>query len=90
MSSHYLVCYDISNAKRRRKVAKIVYNIALGGQKSALETVLDPHEAACLAQEIFVKIKPEKDRVNLIKVQAKAILFGRAQQLQYNNEVIVI
>ena len=90
MAADYLVCYDVSNAKRRRKVAKIVYSVALGGQKSALHSVLSSTEAEHIAQEIFVKIKPTEDRVNLIKVAAKPMLLGCAQQLHYNNAVIVI
>ncbi|MEA1918344.1 MAG: CRISPR-associated endonuclease Cas2 [Campylobacterota bacterium] len=90
MSAHYLICYDVSDAKRRRKVAKIVYALALGGQKSALETVLNPREVEDASQEIFTKIKVSEDRVNVIKVKPRAILLGRAKQLTYDEGAIII
>ena len=89
-STHYIICYDVSDSKRRRKIAKIVYNIALGGQKSALESVMTSNEMENLSQELFTKIKPREDRINVIEVMPHAILLGRAKQLNYNDGAIII
>ncbi len=87
---HYLVAYDVSKPSRRRKIAKSVYAHALGGQKSALEAPLSDREADRLAQELFIKLDARTDKVNIIRVDPKAILLGRATQLNYNDGVIFI
>lgn len=89
-STHYIICYDIHDSKRRRIVAKIVYNLALGGQKSALESVLTSREMENLSQELFTKIKAREDKINVIEVMPHAILLGRAKQLDYNEGAIII
>jgi len=87
---HYLIAYDVKNSKRRRRTAKIAYAYALGGQKSALESILDSREPDYLAEELYVKIKPEEDKVNIIKVMPKAILLGRAKQLDFTEGAIIL
>jgi len=88
--SYYLIAYDVRNAKRRRRVAKVVYEIALGGQKSALESILSYKQVNVLTQKLSKKIKKEVDCVNIVKVASHAILLGRAQQLKCSNGAIVI
>ena len=88
--AHYLVAYDIFKNSRRRKVAKLVYSLALGGQKSALETVLSKREADHLRGELELLIDGQEDKVNIIQVMPKAILLGMAKQLNFNEGVIII
>ena len=59
--SEYIVSYDIISAKRRSKVAKVVYGYALGGQKSVLEVPVSIGEAHALAQELDGLIDPKID-----------------------------
>lgn len=87
---HFLIAYDVKNNKRRRRTAKVAYSYALGGQKSALESILDRREPDYLAEELYTKIKPQEDRVNIIKVMPKAILLGRAKQLDFSEGTIII
>lgn len=87
---HYVIAYDVSSAKRRRKIAKLVYSLALGGQKSALETVMNSRNAALTYQEIELLIDPDVDKINIIKVLPKAILLGKARQLNFNEGAIII
>ncbi|BDY11966.1 CRISPR-associated endonuclease Cas2 [Hydrogenimonas cancrithermarum] len=88
--ARFLVAYDIKDDKRRTRTAKVVYAYAMGGQKSALETVLEPRELSQILREVRREIDAEEDRVHLIKVMPKAILFGRAKQLDFEEGVIVI
>lgn len=88
--SHFLIAYDVKNNRRRRRTAKIAYAYALGGQKSALESILDRNEPDYLAEELYTKIKPQEDKVNIIKVMPKAILLGRAKQLDFSEGAIII
>lgn len=87
---HYLIAYDIAHAKRRRKVAKLVYAVALGGQKSALESILDEHQVDDLAENLHVKMKNDVDSVHLVKVAPNAILLGCAVGLEYDEGAIII
>ena len=87
---HFLVAYDIVKSSKRTRVAKLVYSYALGGQKSALEVPVSNTEAKVLAHEIESRIDSETDRVNLIRVESKAILLGCASQLNYDEEMIIL
>lgn len=90
MDMRYLVAYDVTNSKRRRRVAKEVYAVALGGQKSALESVLDERDADRLAERLFVRCKPEEDRIHIVKVMPKAILLGHATQIDFDEGAIIL
>jgi CRISPR-associated endonuclease Cas2 len=90
MAGHYLIAYDVKNNKRRRRAAKIAYAYALGGQKSALESVLEKDGPDILAERLYVKIKPQEDKVNIIQVMPKAILLGRAKQLDFSEGMILL
>ncbi len=41
---HFIIAYDIFDTKRAYHVRKLVYDHALGGQKSALEVPLKKRE----------------------------------------------
>ena len=88
--SHFLVAYDIVQNKRRVQVAKLVYGYALGGQKSALELPVSLQEAREIARSIGEKIDTRTDRVNLIRVEEEAILLGCANQIKYDEGVIIL
>ncbi len=89
MSKHFIIAYDIFDAKRAYKVRKLVYEYAMGGQKSALEVPLTKVEL----QEIVKILKPllkDDDRVNIIEVEEMPLLFGRADVLEYDKGVIIV
>ncbi len=90
MAVHFVIAYDITDNRRRRKCAKVAYGYAFGGQKSALETLLKKSELQVLADELLDCIDPDEDRVNVICVKSGAILMGRARQLDYDDGVIVV
>lgn len=90
MSAHYLIAYDVIDNRRRRRVAKVAYALALGGQKSALESILEPYHIDRLCEHLYTKIKPQEDKINIIRVRSKPILLGRATQLYYDEGAIII
>jgi CRISPR-associated endonuclease Cas2 len=63
LASHYLIAYDVKNSKRRRRCAKVAYSYALGGQKSVLETILNPEELPILSDELLDAIDPKKESI---------------------------
>ena len=86
---HYIVAYDILNDKRAVKVRKLVYSYALGGQKSALEVPMNKRDL----KELLARLEPllsDEDRVNIIEVDEKPMLFGRADMLAYDKGVIIV
>lgn len=88
--SAYIVSYDIISAKRRSKVAKVVYGYALGGQKSVLEVPVSLDEAHALAQELDGLIDPKADKVNIVPIRQAAVLLGVATQLLYEEGIVVL
>ena len=85
----YLVAYDICDDKRLAKVRKLVYSYALSGQKSALEVPLDKKSLKKLVKKLNQLIKKE-DKVNIIEIEEDALLFGKADMIEYDKGIIVI
>ncbi|NPA88511.1 MAG: CRISPR-associated endonuclease Cas2 [Epsilonproteobacteria bacterium] len=85
----YLIAYDISDPKRRRKVQKIAYSYALGGQKSAVEALLKKSEIFEVARQISAKMDLENDRAHIVKVK-KFIFLGTAKEITFDKGDIVI
>jgi CRISPR-associated endonuclease Cas2 len=90
LNSHYVIAYDVKNNKRRRKCAKVAYGYALGGQKSALESLFEKKELPVVLDELLDCIEPKEDRVHVVKVMPRAILLGRARQLHFDEGTIVV
>ena len=90
MAAHYVIAYDVMDNKRRRKCAKTAYSYAFGGQKSALESVLERRDIAVISDELLDSIDPREDRVNVVRVMPRAILMGRAKQIEFDDGVIVV
>jgi CRISPR-associated endonuclease Cas2 len=85
----YVVAYDVFDPKRRYKVAKIVENHKLKGQKSSWETALDRKLMRTLLTELK-EVLEEGDKVNLVRVVGKPILLGNAKSLTNQEGGIVI
>jgi len=90
MYKNYLICYDISNKKRLRKVAKVAYSFALGGQKSALEAPLTSKELKTLKEKLNKVINPKQDRINIVAFHGEPLLYGRSDFLNFSNGVIIV
>ncbi len=85
----YIIAYDIANDKRLAKVRKLVYSYALGGQKSALEVYLDKKSLKEIVKKLNTLVK-DNDKVNIIQVHDKPLLFGRADFISYDQGVIIV
>jgi CRISPR-associated protein Cas2 len=85
----YLICYDVSDTKRRRKIKDIAYSYAFGGQKSAVEALLDKKELNNVARKISSKMDLEEDRVHIVKVK-KFIFLGSAKELKFDKGDIIV
>ena len=84
-----MVTYDISNERRAYRVRKVVYGVAIGGQKSALEVVLKKIDLMGLVGTLELLLGVD-DRVNIIEVEEACLLFGKADVLNYDNGVIIV
>ncbi len=86
---NYIIAYDIPDKKRLPKVKKIAYSYALGGQKSAVEAPLDKKLMGSLVQELTSIIK-QSDKINIIHVMKKPILLGKASNIVFENNGVII
>jgi CRISPR-associated protein Cas2 len=84
----FLIAYDIFDKKRLSKVRKLVYSYALGGQKSALESLLSVTLLKSLVFELE-QLTEDKDKINIIKVD-EPILLGKAKDIHYTKNAVII
>ena len=85
----YLIAYDVSDNKRRRKVQKLVYSYAFGGQKSAVECLINKSEAEEIARKISRIIDLSIDRCHIIRVE-KFIYLRSAKEITFDRGEIII
>jgi CRISPR-associated endonuclease Cas2 len=85
----YLIAYDVVDSKRRKKVQKVAYSYAFGGQKSALEALLLKKELKEIAKKISSKMDLETDRAHIVKVK-KFIYLGVAREIKFNKGDIIV
>ena len=86
---NYIIAYDIFDTKRLAKIKSVAYSYSLGGQKSAIEAPLDKTLMISLVKELEEHRKKE-DKINIIKYFDSPILLGRASQISYENNGVVI
>ena len=86
---NYIIAYDIPDKKRLPKVKKIAYSYALGGQKSAVEAPLDINLMKSLVKEMEVLIEND-DKVNIIRVAENPILLGKAKNIVFEKNGVII
>jgi len=86
---NYIIAYDIFDTKRLNQTKKIVYSYSIGGQKSAIEAPLNKNLMQELVSFLDDVIKDE-DKINIIKTFDTPILLGRATQISYENNGVII
>ncbi len=64
----YLVCYDIANDRRLKKVFKVCKNHGTHLQFSVFECDLTPHELTVLQRELSAHIKQDEDQVIFVSL----------------------
>jgi len=62
-SKQYLICYDIRDSKRLRRVHRTIRDFGMPVQFSVFEAELKPSELAKLQQCLLALIDSEQDRV---------------------------
>ena len=88
-TENYLICYDIADKKRLRKVRKVAYGYALGGQKSAVEAPLTPKTLKELVARLD-KLLHDNDKVNIVAFEGEPLCFGKADFIHFDKGVILI
>lgn len=78
----YLVCYDIANPTRLRRVRKEVRAYAVGGQKSFYECWMTDSEYGELLDTLRDLIDPKTDRVHFFELDPRQqpLFFGQASR----------
>jgi CRISPR-associated protein Cas2 len=87
----YLVCYDVADARRLRRVHKLVMAYAIGGQKSFYECWLTVSELRELRANLTLEIDAELDRVHLFQLDSRMqpMFFGVASRAAMQPFMIV-
>jgi CRISPR-associated endonuclease Cas2 len=86
---NFIIAYDIPDKKRLPKIKKIAYSYALGGQKSAVEAPLDGNLMKSLVKELETLLEDD-DKVNIISVANNPILLGKAKNIVFEKNGIII
>ncbi len=89
--SLYLVCYDIKDAKRLRKVHQLIKAYAIGGQKSFYECWLTSKDLFNLKQDLILLMDLTVDKVHIFQLdtQARPIFMGLASRQSIKPFLIV-
>ena len=67
----FLVCYDISCAKRLYRVHKFLLGYKVGGQKSFFECWLTSNELREVRRTLEALIDPTEDRAHIFQLDAR-------------------
>jgi CRISPR-associated protein Cas2 len=62
---HYVICYDISDNRRRTRMAKVLEGYGERLQESVFEAALSAKKAEQLVAELRRHLKPEEDRLTI-------------------------
>ena len=78
----YLVCYDITDTRRRQRVHRSVQAYAIGGQKSFYECWLTGAEYVSLLKTLAQNIICEEDRVHIFQLDPRMapFFYGQAKR----------
>ena len=89
----YLVCYDIADDKRRRRLAVILEGYGDRIQYSIFEAVLTESLYARMMEDIEEIIDPDEDRVSIVGLctscDARRVHLGLAELVERPGEEIV-
>ena len=71
MSLLFVICFDVSDSKRLRKVSTELENFGARVQHSVFECHLNPKQLSALKQKLAKIINPEADRIHYFSLCAK-------------------
>lgn len=78
----YLICYDVSEDKLRRRVQRFLTGYKIGGQKSFFECLLTPTELRDVGAALGDLIDHGQDRVHIFQLdpRSRRDMLGLARQ----------
>ena len=87
----YLVCYDVADRKKLRRIRKMTAAYAVGGQKSFYECWMTESELRQLIRQIENEIDLETDRAHLFSLDPRSspFLFGVASRQSINPFMVI-
>ena len=87
----YLVCYDVTDARRRQRVHRYVQAYAIGGQKSFYECWLTPSEYFALKRALADNIVDAEDRIHIFQLDPRIApsFYGQAKRQSVRPFMIV-
>ncbi|SDD12987.1 CRISPR-associated endonuclease Cas2 [Halanaerobium congolense] len=91
---YFIVCYDISNDKRRRKVAGIIKDYGVRVQYSIFECDLSDEKYDELYNRLIEVVKANKDSINIYflceRCLKNKISLGKEKRFSIRSDVIII
>ena len=67
----FLICYDIVDDKRLRRVHQLLSNIAMAVQYSVFEAELSNAELECLKEKLIQSIDRDSDKISIYRLFKK-------------------
>jgi CRISPR-associated protein Cas2 len=86
----FLVCYDVSCAKRLYRVHKFLLGYKVGGQKSFFECWLTPAELREVRRTLAELIDPTEDRAHIFQLDPRMKSEGLGVATQPVTDVFMI
>ena len=71
--TRYLICYDVSDDRRRARVAKCLQDFGCRVQLSVFEAVLGKDQAARMVEALSDRISKSDDRVRIYPLHPSAL-----------------
>lgn len=77
----YLICYDVADNNRRRRIHRLLSGYRVQGQRSVSECWLTASELVRVRQSIDDLISPQEDRVLIFRLDPRQAVrcFGKAE-----------
>ena len=91
----YLICYDITNDRRRDRVSRLLEGYGMRVQKSVFECVLTPDQYALLQKRFQTKryLNPNEDQLRFYPMSPRhrkmALLLGVQPPRQVDDAVFI-
>jgi CRISPR-associated protein Cas2 len=90
----YIICYDIVDDKRRRKIDKLLKGLGTRVQKSVFEARLDTKKLVRLKNRASAIIEHEEDNIRIYRQCASCLsvveIMGSSPQIEETQKLIVV
>lgn len=90
--SLYLVCYDICNPKRLRRVRRFLNGYKVGGQKSFFECWLTPPELKAIREKLRELMDALEDRIHIFQLdpRMRTECYGQAESRPLDSPFFIL